>query len=382
LGRLTTTDYADPGTPDIFRAYDANSNLLWIQRREPVAANEEYFWYADPQFVNQIYTYDELNQLESETTFLDWQFFTQNHTYKTDGSLEKTDREYYNVFWPEVSNELPKYEHTITYGRDGLGRGISASVNGTNIASGGTFHPDGSVAGMSYGNGKALTRTLTPRQQTLRSLISGTGGTVLDLSYIYTPRGQVETAIDALDANHTRVFGYDGAGRLASASGPWEPGGTAGTASYTYDALGNLRTRTLGSRDFTYSYANNNRLTSHTDSAEGARSLGYDSRGNVTSLGGINFTYNAADKPSGMSGDENGAYRYDGHGRRVKSIVEAGGGNGANVAITRYNIYDASGALVWVTEGRPWSTVHVSQYVRMDEITVTVTVINRPSKSL
>jgi hypothetical protein len=42
------------------------------------------------------------------------------------------------------------------------------SVDGTNIAGGFTYHPNGSVAGVTYGNGQVFSQTLTPRQQTDR----------------------------------------------------------------------------------------------------------------------------------------------------------------------------------------------------------------------
>lgn len=47
LGRLVTTDFADSATPDIHRSYDANSNLLTLNRGS----------------ANWSYAYDELGQL-------------------------------------------------------------------------------------------------------------------------------------------------------------------------------------------------------------------------------------------------------------------------------------------------------------------------------
>ncbi|NNE57715.1 MAG: hypothetical protein HKN36_06365 [Hellea sp.] len=50
------------------------------------------------------------------------------------------------------------------------------------------------------------------------------------------------------------------------------------------------------------SYNNFNRVTQSVDTGEtGTRGLTYDSRGNVKSIGGINFNYDATDRPTGLS---------------------------------------------------------------------------------
>ena len=88
--------------------------------------------------------------------------------------------------------------------------------------------------------------------------------------------------------------------------------------------------------------ANDNvRLTQHTDTQGNTRNIGYDSRGNVTALGSQGFRYDASDRPVALidNGGEavDGAYRYDGHGRRVKSIVDDG-----TTETTFYNVFDAT----------------------------------------
>ncbi|NNE57721.1 MAG: hypothetical protein HKN36_06400 [Hellea sp.] len=90
-------------------------------------------------------------------------------------------------------------------------------------------------------------------------------------------------------------------------------------------------------------------------------------RGNVTSLGGIDMNYDATDRPTGLSGDESGAYRYDGHNRRVKSVIA----NGDGTSTTRYNVYDASGSLAYVVQLAPGTADdHVTNYIKMDGKTV------------
>ena len=121
-----------------------------------------------------------------------------------------------------------------------------------------------------------------------------------------------------------------------------------------YDALGNLRSKTFsnwngaGARTVTNNYSSKNRIASSIDTANIAYGFGYDTRGNVTQTGLLNFTYDRSDQPVAMNGTApntgtsiNASYLYDGNMKRVKSVV-----NGKTI----YNVYDASGKLVHVDE--------------------------------
>ncbi|MCF6291786.1 MAG: hypothetical protein L3J04_00165 [Robiginitomaculum sp.] len=56
--------------------------------------------------------------------------------------------------------------------------------------------------------------------------------------------------------------------------------------------LGNIRTKTLGSRNIINTYNNaTNMVTQTADSVKGTRAISHDARGNVISLGAQNFTY-------------------------------------------------------------------------------------------
>ena len=108
----------------------------------------------------------------------------------------------------------------VVQGVDGLGRVASVPLDGMNIASGFTYHPNGSVAGLTYGNGQVFSQTLTPRQQTdrLRSVLGGE--LPVDLTYTYTPRSQIVSINDQKVPNIDRAFTYDGIGRLTASTGP------------------------------------------------------------------------------------------------------------------------------------------------------------------
>ncbi|MBE9176950.1 RHS repeat-associated core domain-containing protein, partial [Synechocystis salina LEGE 06155] len=140
-----------------------------------------------------------------------------------------------------------------------------------------------------------------------------------------------------------------GLGRLTTATGPW------GSGSYTYDALNNLLTRTLGSRVVEMEYNASNRLQRHRDTGDGHvwRNYAYDSRGNVTNNGTIGFSYDRAERPVSISGGASGSFTYDAHGRRVKQVT---GGQ------TIYSVYSASGTLLYRDNA---TTGAATDYIRM-----------------
>jgi len=326
LGRTTATVFADPNTPNIARVYDANSNPTIIARAG----------------VNWFYFYNELNLLTAEILQLDGRSFNAGYAYNT--SAQMTGRSYPSGLGMSI---------TV----DGLGRPTrlqsGASIYAQNIS----YHPSGAIAAMAYGNGQVFSQTLTARLQPLR-LRSVKGGTLaLDLTYGYDPRGKVTSMTDAATTGNNRVYGYDALGRLTSANGPW------GNGSYVYDVLGNLRVKTLGSRTITNTYNGLNRVTQSADTLNGTRSIGYDPRGNITSLGGQNFTYDSSDQPTSISGAASGNYLYDGNMKRVRSIV-----NGKTI----YNVYDASGTLTHVdavTDNK--KTDYISKVARISNGVIT-----------
>jgi len=141
----------------------------------------------------------------------------------------------------------------------------------------------------------------------------------------------------------------DQLGRLTTATGPW------GSGSYTYDALGNLTTRTLGSRVVEMQYNASNRLHRHRDTGDGHvwRNHAYDSRGNVTNNGSISFTYDRAERPVSISGAASGSFVYDAHGRRVRQVT---GGQ------TIYSVYSAGGTLLYRDNA---TTSTATDYIRL-----------------
>ncbi|WP_425408085.1 hypothetical protein [Hyphococcus sp.] len=124
------------------------------------------------------------------------------------------------------------------------------------------YHPNEQVSTLDYGNGHELEQTLNARG--LVQLVrhgGGGAGDVVRLNYAYDDRYKVDAITDHVNANENRTFAYDGAGRLLTATGPWGVSGTQATASYKYDALNNIRKRTVGPRVVDIDYNAANRVT-------------------------------------------------------------------------------------------------------------------------
>jgi len=309
LGRLEITNFADPATPDITRSYDANGNLSAVSRG---AGSSAVIWN---------YQYDSYNRIKGEYLTLDNRAYDLNY--------------YYNAYGHMIRTTLPSGRN-ISYVNDGLGRHTRLKWGSTNYVSNGAYHPSGAIAGFQYGNGQSFTQTLNARLQPQRLLARKGNNTALDLTYGYDRAGRITSQSNGVTAAQSRTYSYDRAGRLKTASST--AFGTNG--SFTYDALGNLHRKIMNRRIVTNSYDANNRLSSSYDTrSKVTRAVGYDHRGNITSLGNLTFLYDKSDQPTVVSSGVNASYTYDGNLKRVKSVT-----NGKTI----YNVYDFAGRLAHV----------------------------------
>jgi hypothetical protein len=98
-------------------------------------------------------------------------------------------------------------------------------------------------------------------------------GSVLQLAYSYDGVGNVRSVDDSRTGMDLSIT-YDNVDRLLTASGPW------GQNGFTYDAVGNRRSRTLGAASTTYTYDNPTQRLVSTTGAD-ASSFAYDLNGNL-----------------------------------------------------------------------------------------------------
>ena len=212
------------------------------------------------------------------------------------------------------------------------GRAVSFSPNGFgqptrvgSYATGAEYAASGQLLSFNYGNGLSFSQTLDAKfRPATRSVGSGT--TLFAHTYSYDLNSNLLSLTDSLIPVNSITLSYDRLDRLTSADGAW------GSGSFSYDALGNITNKTLGSEHINYHYNSAKRLTSVSGAL--ARSFNYDSRGNVTSNGARTFTYNRANRLTGSGGI---TYQYDGHGRRVSKTQ---GGT------KTYSLYNQQGTLL------------------------------------
>ncbi len=297
LGRPWDTDFAD-STPDISRRYDANGNVTTINRNG----------------VNWSYNYNNIDLIQTETLSLDGRTYSTSNSYGNDGVL--------------IGKTYPSGQQ-YQYTNDWFGLPTTITGNATDYIYSVSYHANGKINRLWRGNGGTYEQRLNERQ--LTSFIGGNWG---DSQYYYYNANAQVTQVDAVNYNvYDRSFGYDAAGRLTSATGPW------GSASYTYDPLNNIKQKIEGSRVVDIQYNSINQLAYVRDNAVSSnwRSYSHDARGNVINDGRFSFNYDLSNQPVSMSGSVNSSFVYDGNLRRVKQIV-----NGETI----YSIYDKSGAVL------------------------------------
>jgi len=164
---------------------------------------------------------------------------------------------------------------------------------------------------------------------------------------------QVASITDDQESVATRTLGYDGLDRLTTANAP----GMWGNGSYTYDALDNITTSTVGSRVTTYDYDSRNLLERLTSNAAGfSFAYGHDQRGNITSRAGQVFNFDLGNRL--RSAPDKSTYVYDGYGRRVKTTAVDG--------TATLSLYSSDGKLLYTKRtGGPNPSLH-TEYIYLN----------------
>lgn len=192
------------------------------------------------------------------------------------------------------------------------------------------YYPNGQLTSFTYGNGLTFNQTLDNQQRPEYQTVKRSSAAVLQHLYQYDNNHNIDSILDLVEPAKNITLTYDGLDRLDTASGLW------GSGSFSYDTVGNLETKVLGSQSLTYNYNANNRLSGITGSL--SRSFAYDSRGNVTSNGTRTFSFNLGNQ---LITSGSNSYQYDGYNRRVKKTSSGK---------TQYSLYNAAGQLI-MTDG-------------------------------
>jgi hypothetical protein len=220
---------------------------------------------------------------------------------------------------------------TTTYNSQGL----AASLVGTNVYVPATLYDAaGRVISRTVGSGTAQWQTqysyyawTAPnglgRLQQLRSGTAAQPSQLQDLSYTYDAVGNVKTIVDAVNSSQKQCFQYDPLDRLTQAT-TWQDGTQGcntqlGVANYSegYDYYkgGSLKRKgTLNGSDGAYTYDANH---PHAAATYRGNSYSYDADGNMTGrvVSGVTsaLTYNAENRLTQVvSGTLTASYVYDG----------------------------------------------------------------------
>lgn len=296
LGQLKTENFPDT-TPDNTYGYDANGNL------------ESLISGSGSSAISWSYLYNSLNQIDKETLSIDGKSFVLDWDYNGLGAVS-------SLKYPSG--------RTVGFTPNALGQPTKLSEGTINYASSVKYHPNGQLKELTYGNGivRKVALDTTGRIDAISDANDGTYQLRLDPSY--DQNDNLAGLIDWLDrSNDIDNMSYDGLDRLESADGKW------GAGSYTYDGLGNIKTRSISGSSITYHYNTLNRLNNL--SGAYAYNYTYDTRGSVTHNGRYGLDFNRANQVTTAKGIP---YRYDGHNRRVKKSDD-------------YSIYSQAGQLLY-----------------------------------
>lgn len=292
IGQLKTTTYGD-GKPSVSRTYTPDAKLKTI-------ASDGSTW---------VYDYNPLRQLSSEILNFNGQQYSFAWNYNTAGDLS-------SLIYPDNT--------TVAYNPNGLGEATTASGFVSNV----TYHPNGGLAGFSRANNIAHSQSQNVRGLPFENEDAG----VMKDRYTYDENGNVKSITDVLEGIFNRSMTYDELDRLLTANSPsvW------GNATYTYDAVDNITSATVGGRASTMGYDGRNRLS--TVVTNGALfQYQYDPQGNILSKGDQTYSFDLGNRM--RSSNRGGSYQYDGNGRRT--WIQNNDGS------TRVQVYSQGGQLLW-----------------------------------
>lgn len=286
VNRLKTTIYGD-NSPSVTRTYTEDGLLDTIE-------SDNSRWKT---------LYNRRRLPTSQVLTLANETFPIGYTYSANGHVA-------SLRYPDNS--------LVDYTPNALGEATRVGAYATAV----TTHPNGALAGFTYGNGIAHVT-----EQNLRGLPSRSrDGSVLDDSYFYDANGNVSSIVDNLGGNFSRSMEYDARDRLSTVSNTpiW-----GGIQTYDYDPLDNLRRSRTQGLDWTHHYnTTTQRLERIANTAGGSNIIvyGHDARGRATSrtVGPTaqTFTIDLADRVTSVNPNV-ASYRYDGYGRRT-TVSKAG----------------------------------------------------------
>ncbi|MCS7064512.1 MAG: FG-GAP-like repeat-containing protein, partial [Methylacidiphilales bacterium] len=286
LGELI--EQVDAKGQKVSMKYDLQGRL--IERKEPEGTT---IWTYDtaqgrgigklasvsgPNGYLETYIYDNLGRLQSTTTTA----FGVSYTHVT---------EYDSLSRPYIITYPSGLQIQNHYNSHGALHKISSPNNNTIYWQAIEWDARGNLVKEQLGNGLITSRSYRPENGFLQSIHTQSGAVkVQDLSYQFTPSGNLALRTDHR-INKTETFQYDNLARLVTASVNGLP-----AESFTYDAVGNLKSKT-----YVGAYQYNNPSAPHRISSitlgTQTRTFQYDANGNLINDEIRTYQYASHNKP-------------------------------------------------------------------------------------
>ena len=291
---------------------------------------------ATPSVSNSYYADGSLESTTKGAFRWDYLYDSNNNLKEEKATFDGTS--YRLIYTPNSRDALANIEYpsglVISYFPNAFGQPTKVtSVLGEHVKDI-TYFPNGQIDTFktadgydsNYGqNTKQLLSTLQ-----VNGVRNGVGANLIDLDYRYDSAGNTEYIYDYRDTTKHRSMTYDSVNRLLTASGPYGVGGASGSSSFSYDARGNLLTKTSPLQSPTYTYnATTGRLDSITQSGGSTMPYSYDTYGNVIANGrnqfgyGV-FTYDAESNLTQVGNPAKISYGYDGNNRMAREMRSDG----------------------------------------------------------
>jgi RHS repeat-associated protein len=323
------TKITDPKGGDTTFTYDGNGNLLTL---------------TDARGKTTTWTYDEMDRVETRTDPLSR---TESFVYDLQGNLTS---------WTDRKGQVTTYQHDaldrqtfVGYGTTGAPPSYASTITTTYDAGDRATEIVDSVAGTierTYDLLDRLAEEITPEgtvsytydDADRRATMTVAGQTTVSYAYDDADRltgvtqgaAAVTVAYDAASRRTSLTlpngvvveYAYDDDSRLTGLT--YRLGmSTLGTLTYGYDVNGQRTTvggtyaRTgLPAALASATYDDANQVATF-----GGTSFTYDANGNLTSDGVRSYTWNARDQLASLTGSVNGAFAYDGVGRRRSKTI-------------------------------------------------------------
>jgi len=238
-GNVTSSTDANGATTS--RAYDALNRLLSaVSTLGVMSETVAYAYDSDCGTGNAVGRVSTMNDPTGTTTYC----------YERRGQLTATnDAHGYSTGFTYDGNGnrtalVYPSGRTVHYTYDFANRPDSATDGTSPVITSASYLPFGPLTQLAYGNGTTKTMAFDARYRLTENTLTGPSGMIAGYTYAEDAAGNITQIHDAVDSTYNRDFAYDDLNRLITAnsgSSLW------GSGSYTYDAMGNMRSRDLGS---------------------------------------------------------------------------------------------------------------------------------------